>query len=66
MKIAYLFAYLLLVAAGALSIPTLVAAFTGKPTDAVLVTISSSCLLLAIISFGYGRKPSDDTDLSKT
>lgn len=66
MKVAKLFPYVLLVAAGALSIPTMVSAFSEEPTSPVFVVLSSSFLLLAIISLAYSHTTGEEPDISKT
>jgi hypothetical protein len=56
MKFAKLLPYLLLVVAGALSVPTIMAAFTGEPSNRVLVTLSSALLVLALLCLPYSQR----------
>jgi hypothetical protein len=54
--------YLLLVAAGAVSVPTLIAAFTGDPINGVFVGLSSALLLLALLSLPYRQRSASGTE----
>ena len=65
MKVAKLLPYLLLIAAGAFSVPTLISAFSGEPTNTVFVTLSSSFLVLAIICLPYSQNSGGGSGPSK-
>lgn len=56
MKFVKLLPYLLLVVAGAFSVPTITAAFTGEPSNRVFVTLSSALLVLAILCLPYSQR----------
>lgn len=55
MKVAKLFPYLLLIAAGAFAVPALIPAFAGGPTNTVYAGLSGSCLLLALLCLPFSQ-----------